>query len=86
MAQSTQWGHVERGQFTSPHVYWAGIVLQAVYQYCAHSFARKGKIIWACFRDAKQNDAVAKAKYRIYPKYLDIQTTYHTCLNPCHAE
>ena len=27
MAQSTQWGHVERGQFTYPHVYWAGLVL-----------------------------------------------------------
>ena len=26
-AQSTQWGHVERGQFTQPHVYWAGLVL-----------------------------------------------------------
>ena len=26
-AQSTQWGHVERGQFTKPHVYWAGLVL-----------------------------------------------------------
>ena len=26
-AQSTQWGHVERGQFTLPHVYWAGLVL-----------------------------------------------------------
>ena len=24
-AQSTQWGHVERGQFTLPHVYWAGL-------------------------------------------------------------
>ena len=40
MAQSTQWGHVERGQFTKPHVYWAGLVLLAVNQYCAHSFAR----------------------------------------------
>ena len=27
MAQSTQWGHVERGQFTLPHVYLAGLVL-----------------------------------------------------------
>ena len=26
-AQSTQCGHVERGQFTLPHVYWAGLVL-----------------------------------------------------------
>ena len=26
-AQSTQWGHVERGQFTEPHIYWAGLVL-----------------------------------------------------------
>ena len=26
-AQSTQKGHVERGQFTKPHVYWAGLVL-----------------------------------------------------------
>ena len=26
-ARSTQWGHVERGQFTYPHVYWAGLVL-----------------------------------------------------------
>ena len=31
MAQSTQWGHVERGQFTLPHVYWAGLVLKAGY-------------------------------------------------------
>ena len=23
----TQWGHVEHGQFTKPHVYWAGLVL-----------------------------------------------------------
>ena len=26
-AQSTQWGHVERGQFTEQYVYWAGLVL-----------------------------------------------------------
>ena len=26
-AQSTQWGHVERGQFIKPHVYWTGLVL-----------------------------------------------------------
>ena len=26
-AQSTQWGHIERGQFNLPHVYWAGLVL-----------------------------------------------------------
>ena len=26
-AQLTQWGHVERGQFTLPQVYWAGLVL-----------------------------------------------------------
>ena len=26
-AQSTQWSHVERGQFTEPHVYWAGLPL-----------------------------------------------------------
>ena len=38
-AQSTQWGHVKRGQFALPHVYWAGLVLLAVNQYCAHSFA-----------------------------------------------
>ena len=44
-AQSTQWGHVEHGQFTQPQVYWAGLVLQAVNQYCAHSFARKGQIL-----------------------------------------
>ena len=25
-AQSTQWSHVKRGQFTLPHVYWAGLV------------------------------------------------------------
>ena len=25
--RSTQWGHVERGQFTYPHAYWAGLVL-----------------------------------------------------------
>ena len=39
-AQSTQWGHVERGQFTLSHIYWAGLVLYAVNQYCAHSFVR----------------------------------------------
>ena len=33
-------GHVKRGQFTKPHVYWAGLVLLVVNQYCAHSFAR----------------------------------------------
>ena len=26
-AQSTQWGHVEHGQFTLPHFYWADLVL-----------------------------------------------------------
>ena len=26
-SQSTQWGHVERGQFTYPHVYWADLSL-----------------------------------------------------------
>ena len=26
MAQSTKWGHVERGQFPKPHFYWAGLV------------------------------------------------------------
>ena len=26
-AQSTQLGHVERGQFTYPHIYWASLVL-----------------------------------------------------------
>ena len=41
MAQSTKWGHVERGQFTLPHVYWAGLVLYMVNQYCAHSFHQK---------------------------------------------
>ena len=40
MAQSTQWGHVERGQFTELHFYWAGLVLLVVNQYCAHSSAR----------------------------------------------
>ena len=25
--QSTHWGHIERGQFTYPHIYWAGLVL-----------------------------------------------------------
>ena len=39
-AHSTQSGHVERGQFTLPHFYWACFVLSAVNQYCAHSFAR----------------------------------------------
>ena len=43
-AQSTQWGHVERGQFTLPHFYWAGLVLKAVDQYCAHSFARNWQL------------------------------------------
>ena len=37
-------GHVERGKFTKPHVYWAGLVLQAVNQYCAHSFARNWQL------------------------------------------
>ena len=32
--------HVERDQFTQLHVYWAGLVLLAVNQYCAYSFAR----------------------------------------------
>ena len=39
-----KWGHVKRGQFTQPHVYWAGLVLQAVNQYCAHSFARNWQL------------------------------------------
>ena len=26
-AQLTQWGHVKHGQFSKPHVYWAGLVL-----------------------------------------------------------
>ena len=26
-AQSTQWGHVDCGQFTLSHFYWAGLVL-----------------------------------------------------------
>ena len=43
-AQSTQWGHVERGQFTKPHVYWAGLVLLVVNQYCVHSFARNWQL------------------------------------------
>ena len=37
-AQSTQWGHVERGQFTQQHFYWPVIVLLADNQYFAHSF------------------------------------------------
>ena len=44
MAESTQWGHVEGSQFTKPHAYWAGLVLQAVNQYCAHSFARNWQL------------------------------------------
>ena len=28
----------------SPHVYWAGLVIQAVNQYCAHSFARNWQL------------------------------------------
>ena len=43
-AQSTQWSHVEHGQVTLPHVYWAGLVLQAVNQYCAHSFNRNWQL------------------------------------------
>ena len=43
-AQSTQWGHVECGQFTYPHIYWAGLVLWAVNQYCVHSFARNWQL------------------------------------------
>ena len=43
-AHSTQWGHVERGQFTSPYVHWASLVLQAVNQYCAHSFTRNWQL------------------------------------------
>ena len=38
------WGHVECGQFTEPHIYWAGLVLLAVNQYCAHSFARNWQL------------------------------------------
>ena len=44
MAQSTQWGHVEHGQFTKAHVYWTGLVLYEVNQYCAHSFARNWQL------------------------------------------
>ena len=44
MAQSTQWGHVERGQATSPYIYWADLVLYAINQYCAHSFARNWQL------------------------------------------
>ena len=43
-AQSTPWGLAERGQFTWPHFYWAGLVLQAVNQYCAQSFARNWQL------------------------------------------
>ena len=39
MAQSTQWGDVQRGQFTWPHFYWSGLVLC-----CAHSFARNRQL------------------------------------------
>ena len=39
-AQSTRRGHVERGQFALPNIYWAGLVLLAGNHYCAHSFAR----------------------------------------------
>ena len=42
--QSTKWGHVERSQFTKPYVYLAGLVLQAVNQYSAHSFARNWQL------------------------------------------
>ena len=45
-AQSTQWGHVEHDQFTLPHVYWAGLVLKVVNQYCAHSYARNWQLIF----------------------------------------
>ena len=41
---SIQWGHVEHGQFTKPHFYLAGLVLKAVNQYCAHSFARNWQL------------------------------------------
>ena len=43
-AQSIQWGHVKHGQFTYPHFQWAGLVLLAVDQYCAHSFARNWQL------------------------------------------
>ena len=43
-AQSTQWGHVERSQFTWPHVYWASLVLWVFNQYCAHSFTRNWQL------------------------------------------
>ena len=43
-AQSTKWGHVECGQFTWPHCYWADLVLYAVNQYCAHYFARNWQL------------------------------------------
>ena len=42
-AQSTQWGHVKRGHFPH-HFYWAGLVLLAVNQYWAHSFARNWQV------------------------------------------
>ena len=40
MAQWTQLGHVELGQFTWSPFYWVGLVLKAVNQNCAHSFPR----------------------------------------------
>ena len=43
-SQSTQWGHVVQYQFTLPDFYWTGFVLQAVNQYCAHSFTRNWQL------------------------------------------
>ena len=39
-AQSTQWGHVERGQLTWLHFYWAGLVLW-LYKYLMIKSPRK---------------------------------------------
>ena len=43
-AQSTQWGHVERGQFVLTYFYLEGLVLKVVCQYCAHSFTRNWQL------------------------------------------
>ena len=44
-------GRVERCQFTLPHFYWAGLVLSAVNQYCAHSLARNNCPSWFSGRE-----------------------------------
>ena len=44
MAQSSQWGHVKHSQYTKSHFYWAGLVLEAVKQYCPNSFTRNWKL------------------------------------------